>query len=260
MPKAGADSPSAAALIAEAERSMTDGDYRAGVTGYVDAALAGDSVETARQATLTAHRFGFNAAAIEAADRWLALDPNGWQADVYAATAALRAGDTRAATERLVRRLAAQQSAAGGIGTIEDSCELMRELSQGIRPEDAQRVLDTLAKQFKSTPCVIQLAASSALGNDAYRDAERHLKRLRKLDAFDDQARLTEMARLIATDDIDEALSRDELRLSDAATVEQRIESAFLHVRAEQTETALNMLSLLQTEHPDDAGKFAMDR
>ena len=244
---AAADDAGAPALIADAERSMSDGDYAAGVRRYVDAALAGDGVETARQATLTAFEFGFDALAAQAAERWAALDPAPWRPQLYAAMATLRRGDVDDAVDRM-------RAVFDGDVASDAACDLLDErLTRGIRSDDAHAALGALAKRYKDTPCIIRLAASAALGARDYDDVERQLERLERLGAFDNRARLIEMARLVALDDIDAALTDERLRLDDAATVQQRIEAAFLHARADESETALNMLSLLATEFPDDA-------
>lgn len=234
------------ALLAEAERSMTDGDFVAGVNRYLEAARAGDRVETARQATITAYNFGFDAVAVEAAERWAALDAAAWRPGLYAAMATLRQGEVDDAVKRMRRIL------DGGTAG-EDVCALLDErLTRGVRNDDAHAALRTVAKRYEEAPCLSRLAATAALQNDDYDDAERHLERMQRRDAFDNDARLVAMARLIELEEIDAALSDDALRLDDSATVAQRVEFAFLHARAEQSDTALNMVEQLRGEHPDD--------
>lgn len=235
------------AVLADAERAMTDGDFVAGVNRYLEAARVGDSVETARQATLTAYLFGFDAVAAEAAVRWAELDVTPWRAQVYGAMAKLRAGDVDTSVKGLRGVLDSGADA-------ESVCDVLEEgLSRNVRNEDAHAALKQVARRYDETPCLSALAAAAALSHDDFDDAERQLDRLRKLGAFDNQARLIAMARLIELEDVDAALSDDELRLDNDATVQQQIEYAFLHARAEQDDTARNMVELLRSEYPSDA-------
>ena len=243
---AGADDAEVGALLADAERSMTDGDFVAGVNRYLAAAQAGDKVETARQATITAYLFGFDAVTVAAAERWAQLDATPWRAQVYGAMAVLRSGDSGGAVTRLRDVLDDGVAPADVCGLLDDG------LSRSVRNDDAQAALSKLARRYDEVPCLSRLAASAALSAEDYDDAERHLERMADMGAFDNDARLVAMARLIALEDVDAALGDDALRLDDTASVEQRIEYAFLHARAEQNDTARNMLELLRSEHPED--------
>lgn len=247
LPVSQADEAEFGAVLAEAERAMTDGDFVAGVNRYLAAAKAGESIETARQATLTAYLFGFDAVAAEAATRWAELATMPWRAEVYGAMATLRSGGVSGATKML------RDVLDSGVDA-KDVCDVLDEgLSRGIRNDDADAALDKIARRFNDAPCILRLATAAALAVDDYDDAEKHLKRLRALDAFDNRARLLAMARLIALEDVDAALGDDSLRLDDDASIELQIEYAFLHARADQNETARNLVELLRSEHPESA-------
>ncbi|MEN7343284.1 MAG: hypothetical protein AAAFM81_10090, partial [Pseudomonadota bacterium] len=104
------ETDSQSALIADAENAMTDGDYIAGVNGYLAAANAGDSIETARQAALVAFEFGFDKLAVEATDRWVELSDGAQEAQQYHAYSVLRTGDVDRAIELMEALLADESS------------------------------------------------------------------------------------------------------------------------------------------------------
>ena len=241
------DETEVAQLLAEAETALNDGDFGAGVAGYLATARASDSAETARQATLTAFHFGYDQIASEAAARWLEVEPESLEAEQYRAYASLRAGDVDAATKQMV-------TVINQADDDEAACEHAADaLGRDVRAADVGALFATLAKQLDETPCILRLAASTALANNESDTAEKHLKRLRKIDAFGNDARLIEMSRLVRDEQSEAAFTDDSLRLDDTATTEQRIQLAFLNARAEDTDNAMNMISQLRLEEPDNA-------
>lgn len=241
-----ADGGSAGALLADAERAMSDGDYTAGVKRYVRAAASGDAIETARQATLVAFEFGFDSLAIEASERWAMLSQTPDDARLLGALAALRAGNTGATVDALkgiIRRSDQPQTVCDGIS---------EHLAPGTRAEYVSVVFRSLAREFKDVACVQRLAASSAIAVRDYDRADDYIRQLEKTGNFDNETRLLAMATLIQQEQYDAAFTDAGLRLDDDATVEQRIELAFLNARAEEVENAVNMLGLLRSEYPDD--------
>lgn len=233
-------------LLADAERAMTDGDYTAGVSNYVQAAENSDNIETARQATIVAFEFGFDQLATRAAERWASLSQSPDDARLYAALSALRAGDGDAGVTEIAGLLERADSKQALCDAISDN------LGRGTRAEHVADVFETLARRFKSEACVLRMAASTAIAVREYDDAGKHLDRLQDLNAFDNEARLLAIARLVQQEKYDAAFTDPGLRLDENATVKQRIELAFLNARAEEVENAVNMLGLLRSEQPDD--------
>lgn len=241
------DAQLASEVLALAEQAMTDGDYKAGVQRYVDAALASESIETARQATLVATDFGFPASAATASDRWLALNGASVEARQFRAYAALRTSDVKDATDRMFDIFDTTDDA-------EAICEHAQDaLSRDARAEDVRKLFSGLAKQLDETPCVIRLAASTEVGASEYKAAESHLARLKKIGAFDNPAKLVALRMLIRNEKADEAFTDESLFFDPDATIEQRLELAFLNAQADQKENALNMVSLLAQEFPDNS-------
>ena len=232
---------------AKAQRALTKGDNDGGVEAYVAAASTTDNIETARQATLTAYDFGFDKLATEAAERWSSLDDTAVKPKLYAAMATLRSGDRKGAV-RAWRTVLDTPEAA------QTACEFVEQkFVRGIRADDAAWVFDTLAARYRDVPCVVYRAASAAASANDDEAAERWLDRLRDIDAFDDEARLLQIALLIDDEEVDQAFTDETLRLSDAASVRQQVQLALLSARAEDLENAQVMLELLRDEHPDDA-------
>ena len=239
------ETDSQSALIADAEAAMTDGDYIAGVNGYLAAAEGGESIETARQAALVAFDFGFDAVAVDATTRWVALSDEALEARQYQAYAVLRTGDVDRATDLM--------TALFETAPPEEICEHAEEtLQRDARAADVAALMAALAKPRKAPTCVVRLAAATALIVNEPERTAKLIERLRKNDALDNEARLIEINRLIADEQADEAFTDETLLLDDDATVEQRIELAFLNLRAEEKDNATNILSQLRFESPDN--------
>ena len=234
------------ALISQAERAMSTGDYVAGVEGYVAAAAAGKSVESARVATLVAYEFGFDQATIEAATRWQSLATDPRDASAYIALAQFRSGDIKRAGVSLIEYLRTSSD-------FESSCEALTErLEIPTTAKDRAKLAARLVGEFKQSPCLLKLAAGTAYAADDEKGSKRYLERLRAIDAFDNDARLIAMAMLLGEEKADEAFTREDLLLDESATTEQRIRLAFLNARAEENTNAINLLSQLEFESPDD--------
>ncbi|MGB7442779.1 MAG: tetratricopeptide repeat protein, partial [Coleofasciculaceae cyanobacterium] len=240
------DESSAAELLASAERAMSDGDYAAGVARYVEAAAARDSVETARQATLVAFEFGFDALAVTAAQRWASLSAKPDDAGLFGALAQIRAGDTQAGGNQLAGIFDRATDADAVCGTIRES------LLDGVRADHAAVVFGKLAKRFDELPCVLRLAVSAAISVRDYEAADNYFGRLSKIDAFDNDARLLKLTSLIQQDQGEAAFTDPDLYLDGSATARQQVELAFLNARAESTDNATILLEQLRLEYPND--------
>ena len=247
-PVATASNVEALRALADAERAALAGDYTGTVAGYVAAAEAGAGLEIARQATLTAFDFGFDVQARKAAARWAGLAKDASEANIYAAMAALRAGDVDRATREYMALLKASPEAERKL------CELADErLDTGTRVEHYSAVFAALAKSFKEAACIQRLAATGAIALEEYGRADKLLDALKRSGNFDDEARLLAISRYVREDAPDKAFADDALQLSADATIEQRTELALLNANAGDTESAIAMLQQLQDEAPQDA-------
>ncbi|MFK8051511.1 MAG: tetratricopeptide repeat protein [Woeseiaceae bacterium] len=246
QPVSADENMSVAELLGAAEAAMTDGDYKAGVQGYLDTALASDSVETARQATIVATEFGFDQVAVQAAERWAVIAPASTEARQYRAYATVRGGDIKDA----VAQFSALIESTDDVDAI---CDHAKEaLDRDARPVDVSDVFKALAKKFDETPCVLRLAALTAVGVSEHDRAEKYLEALKDLDAFDNAARLIAITRLVRQEEADAAFTDETLYLDQNATIDERLELAFLNAQSDQGENALNMVSQLREEAPDN--------
>ncbi|MEO0576668.1 MAG: tetratricopeptide repeat protein [Pseudomonadota bacterium] len=232
--------------LAGAEDAMRRGDYAAAVDSYVSAAEAGAGMESARQATITAFEFGFDEQTVRAAAAWRKSAKWPDDADTYAAMALTRAGNVDPAIKRFTALF-------GKTSDPDAICDLAEEgLIRETRAQHLDMVFSRLAKKFKSTPCVLRIAATGAVALEEYERADTYFAQLRNLKAFGNDARLLAIARYVRDEKTDQAFTDPLLRLDDEATVKQQIELAALNATAEDNQNALNMLLQLQAENPKD--------
>lgn len=232
--------------LVRAERALSEGDYRTGVTAYLAAANNSDNIETARQATRTAYDFGFDKTATDAARRWSSLNTEALEPKIYEGLAVLRSGDRKSALP-IWRRLMESESATAEV------CDFIeREGAPGVRIDDFAWLFDRLAARFDDRSCVIAQAASAAARSGDEESADRWLDRLENIGAFDDDARLVRIGLLIDAGDSEAAFTDEALFLSDTASVEQQVQLAMLNARADDIEHAMAMMEFLVQEYPDN--------
>lgn len=91
------EGPTAEEHTLAAELALRADDYLRAVGEYLEAARTSDDPDVAERATRTAFGLGFDKEALVAAKRWLELDPDNEDAELYVAQLELRAGELRAA-------------------------------------------------------------------------------------------------------------------------------------------------------------------
>jgi tetratricopeptide (TPR) repeat protein len=161
IPGAHAEDPDAAATdayLAQADLAMQAKDYRKAAVEYVKAAQAGSSAETAGIATRLAFAYRFNDESLRAARRWVELDPDSDEAQLYLAQIYFRLGDMGNARRQYARIVESSDESPG-----RRLLSLVRYLSEEGAPENADKLMRALAKPYKDSAWAHYAAAALAL-------------------------------------------------------------------------------------------------
>ena len=152
-----ADEDDASKHTVKAEVALHGGKYLTAAEEFVKAAELSDSAEVARKATKLSFDLGFNDLALEAAERWVELEPESDEALIHLAQLQLRKGDVRASRRsfsRLIER--------GDEPADERLFALMQFISQE-NAEDADKLMRALAKPYDDSALAQYSAAAMAL-------------------------------------------------------------------------------------------------
>ena len=161
IPGAYAENPDAAATdayLAQADMAMQAKDYRKAAVEYRKAAEAGSSAETAGIATRLAFAYRFNGESLRAARRWVKLDPDSDEAQLYLAQTYFRLGDIGNARRQYARIVESSDESPG-----HRLLSLVRYLSEEGAPENADKLMRALAKPYKDSAWAHYAAAALAL-------------------------------------------------------------------------------------------------
>ena len=161
IPGAYAEDPDAAATdayLTQADMAMQAKDYRKAAVDYRKAAEAGSSVETAGIATRLAFAYRFNNESLRAAKRWVKLDPDSDEAQLYLAQTYFRLGDIGNSRRQYARIIESSDEAPG-----HRLLSLVRYLSEESAPENADKLMRALAKPYKDSAWAHYAAAALAL-------------------------------------------------------------------------------------------------
>jgi len=135
----------AAGYLIDSENALQDGDYLKAAVAYRKAAELSDNVEVAQKATKMALRLGFNEEALLAVNRWLELDENNDEANVYYAQLQLRLGNIKAA------RRAIEKLIDTGDGKADQRLLSLLPVLSDEDPHNADLLMRSLAKPYKDS-------------------------------------------------------------------------------------------------------------
>ena len=233
--------------ILMAEIALQRGENATGIEEYLKAARAGESVETASQATRTAFDFGYDRLAYQAAQRWVELAPGDGEARRYAGRLALRHQQVGKAAEHL-------EAAAAADGADEAAFrELAAILMEDGHPEDAFAVSERLADAYDDNAYAQASAASTALRNDEAETAIAYARRATEIAPDEPRAALL-LARALEADEQTEAALETAAPLADAADRDVRLDYALFLAgadRPDEARTVVNRILQSDPEQPD---------
>jgi len=232
--------------ILMAEIALQRGENATGIEEYLKAAQAGESVETAAQATRTAFDYGYDRIAYQAAQRWVELAPEDAEARRYAGRLALRHQQVEQAAEHL-------EAAAAADGADDAAFrELVSILMQDGHPEDAFAVAQRLADAYDDNAYARATAASAALRADEVETAIEHARRAREL-APDEPRAILLLARALEADEQIEAALETAAPLGDEQDLDVRLDYALFLAGAERPDEARTVVNRILQDEPEQA-------
>jgi len=232
--------------ILMAEIALQRGENATGVEEYLKAARAGESVETASQATRTAFDYGYDRIAREAAQRWVELAPEDAGARRYAGRLALQHQQVEEAARHLKEAAAADGADDAAFR------ELVTILMEEGHPEDAFAVAERLADAYEDNAYAQATAASAALRAEAAETAIAYARRARELAPEEPRAMLL-LARALEADEQIEAALDIAAPLTDAEDLDLRLDYALFLAGADRPDEARTVVNRVLQDDPGQA-------
>ncbi|MEJ2602312.1 MAG: tetratricopeptide repeat protein [Gammaproteobacteria bacterium] len=230
--------------ILMAEIALQRGEHVTGIEEYLKAARSGESVETARQATVVAFDYGYDRIAFEAARRWVELAPQDPEARHYAGRLALRHQEVEQAAAHL-------EAAVAAAGADEEAFrDLLPILMGDGHPEDAYAVAGRIAGEYADNAYARALAASAALRDGEEERAVEYAEQALRLAPAEPRARLLLARALEAADDSDAALAVG-AELQDAEDLELRLDYALFLAGADRPDEARTIVNRILQDDPE---------
>ncbi len=242
----------ASAHVLAAEMALQAQDYLKAATEYRKAAELSTSVEIARKATRVAFAYKFNADALISAKRWARLDPDSDEARLYLAQCYFRVGDLRKS-----RRHYAVIIENGLEPPGQRLLSLVRYLSEEGDPENADKLMRSLAKPYKDSPWAHYAVAALALeaGDTGY--AKERALRSAELAPENVKPKLLYARILMIEGEIDEAIEYTARIIGDdpSPDPDARMELAVMYMMADRDDDALSQVNqvLLEQSGRSDA-------
>ena len=245
-PAAFADERSASDHVLEAEVALHQDDYLAAVREYGKAAELSDSVEIAQQATRLAFDYGFDAEAIEAAERWVELAPASDEALMHLGQLQLRSGDVRAA-----KRSFATLIERGDGGAEERLFRLMSFITQE-DAGDADKLMRALAKPYEDSALVQYATGVVALQANEAEFARKAAQRAIDMEPDWMKAKLLYARSLLVGGDVEAAIDYTARLVGDDPfpDPDARMELAIMYMTAGDEDYALSQVNQVLLEQP----------
>ncbi|MEM9402394.1 MAG: tetratricopeptide repeat protein [Pseudomonadota bacterium] len=232
-----------------AAEAVQVGEYLAAARNWVEAAERSESADDAQKATRFAYSFGFDAEALQAAERWLELDRDNEQALIYVAQLQLRDGQVRQSKRNFKRVL-----------KLSDGAEDERLLSfVSLLSEDdpvvAYELLRDLAKPYKDSASAHYAVAVMAMSADEIDTAVERAKAAVDLDPEWLKAKLLYGRTLLFAGKEDEAIDYTARIIGDDPDPdpEARMELALLFMSVGRNDDALSQVNQVLLEQPGRA-------
>ena len=239
-----ATSDEASARIAQAESALKAGDYRGAAVAYREAAESDRNAETARAATRLAYAYGINDEALRARKRWVKLDPDSNDAQLYLAQIHFRLGDLRKARRHYAK-------------TIENSPDpdaqllsLVRYLSEEGQPENADKLMRALAKPYRDSAWAHYAVAALALEAGDTQHAMQRAQRAAELAPENIRPKLLYARALMIDGDPEQAIDYTARIIGDDPDPDPdaRMELAIMYMMNDRDDDALSQVNQVLLE------------
>ncbi len=242
----------ASAHVLAAEMALQAQDYLKAATEYRKAAELSTSVEIARKATSVAFAYEFNDEALISAKRWSRLDPESDQARLYLAQCYFRVGDLRNS-----RRNYAVVIENGLEPPGQRLMSLVRYLSEEGDPENADKLMRSLAKPYKDSPWAHYAVAALALEAGDTEYAKERALRAGELAPDSVKPKLLYARTLMIEGEVDAAIEYTARLIGDdpSPDPDARMELAVMYMMAGRDDDALSQVNqvLLEQSGRSDA-------
>lgn len=244
-----ADTPANAAVndhISAAEIALEQHEYRRAAAEYQKAALLSGDPDTARRATRVAFTYGFNEEALEAAQRWAALDKDNDEALLYVAQLQLRLGQLRK-SQKSFRELIAKSDPHADERLLDIVPVLSRE-----NEADAFKIMRYLAKPYADSAVANYAVGIMALQAGDHEAASDSAQRAMKLEEDWIKPKLLYARAMLLAGDTDGAIEYAARIVGDDPDPdpEARQELAILYMSAGRDDDALSQVNQILLEQP----------
>ncbi len=236
----------AAGYMIDGENALQEGDYLQAAIAYRKAAELSDNVEVAQKATKMALRLGFNEEALLAVNRWLELDENNDEANVYYAQLQLRLGNIKAAKRAIVKLIDT------GDGKADQRLLSLLPVLSDEDPHNADLLMRSLAKPYKDSAPANYATAVMALqaGDSEY--ALKKAARAAELDPDWLKPKLVYGRALLLNGQLEKAIDYTARIIGDAPDPDPdaRMELALMYMADGRDDDAMSQANQILLEQP----------
>ncbi len=240
------ENEAAAEHILAAEAALDEDRYQDASREYRIAASLSDNPEVAKTATRIAYTYEFTDDAVQAAERWLALDPDSDEALLYVSQIYLRAGeirDSRRSFEKLLEK---------GDEPVDE--QLLRLVPLLAREDsyNAYQVMRQLARPYRKSPFAHYAVAVLALDAGELEEAAERAQQAIEIDKEWVKPHLVYARSLLLQGEQDAAIDYTSRLVGDDPDPdpEARLELAIMLVSAGREDDALSQVNQILLEQP----------
>ena len=239
------DTSEVGAYILQAEMALQRGDYLMAAQEYRKAADLSDDPDVARQAVVVSMAYGFDREALAAAKRWHKLDKSSNEARIYIAQLSFRLGDLKTA-----RREYSYLVEKGDEPPGDTLVALIRYLSEDGDPEDADKLMRSLARPYPKSSQAHYAAATMALRAGDADYAVKSASRAIELNPDNLQSRLLYARALLASGEPDKAIEYTARIIGDDPDPDPdaRMELAIMYMMVDREDDALSQVNQVLLE------------
>ncbi|MEM8683826.1 MAG: tetratricopeptide repeat protein, partial [Pseudomonadota bacterium] len=232
-----------------AAEGVQAGEYLAAARNWVEAARLSKKPEDAQKATRFAYSFGFDAEALQAAERWLELDRDNEQAIIYVAQLQLRQGLVRPSKRNFKRILKMSE------GPEDERLLSFVSLLSEEEPVAAYELLKDLAKPYRDSASANYAVAVMAMSADDIDTAVERAKLAVEQDPDWLKAKLLYGRTLLFAGEEDAAIDYTARIVGDDPDPdpEARMELALLFMSVGRNDDALSQVNQVLLEQPSRA-------
>ena len=241
------DTSEVGAYVLQAEMALQRNDYLMAAQEYRKAAQLSEDPDVARQAVLISMAYGFDREALTSAKRWQKLDKNSSEARLFVAQLSFRLGDLKTA-----RRQYSYLMEKGDEPPGDKLVKLIRHLSDEGDPEDADKLMRSLARPYPDSALAQYAVATMALRAGDTEFAIASASRSIELNPEGLEARLLYARALLASGKPDEAIEYTARIIGDdsAPDPDARMELAIMYMMVDREDDALSQVNQVLLEQP----------